>query len=142
VGGAVPPLIFGVAFGNLLQGVPFGYDSKLVSNYGGTFWQLLNPFALLCGVVSTAMITLHGAVYLVHRTEGAIERRAQVAARVAGTVLVAAFSAAGLWVAYGIDGFTITSTVDPGALADPQRRPWCARPAPGSPTTAGSRLPC
>jgi cytochrome d ubiquinol oxidase subunit II len=53
----VPPLIFGVAFGNLLQGVPFHFDNYLVSTYTGSFWALLNPFALLCGVVSSAMIT-------------------------------------------------------------------------------------
>ena len=60
-GGAVPPLIFGVAFGNLLQGVPFHFDANMVPYYTGSFWALLNPFALLCGVVSTAMITAHGA---------------------------------------------------------------------------------
>ena len=74
VGGAVPPLIFGVAFGNLLQGVPFHFDENLVSYYTGSFWALLNPFALLCGVVSTAMITFHGAIYLAHRTESDIQR--------------------------------------------------------------------
>lgn len=119
VGGAVPPLIFGVAFGNLLQGVPFGFDEQLVSRYSGSFWQLLNPFALLCGVVSSAMITMHGAVYLVHRTEGDIQRRAQVAARLAATLLLGAFTAAGVWVAYGIEGYAITSAVDPAAMADP-----------------------
>lgn len=60
----MPPLIFGVAFGNLLQGVPFQFDNYLVSTYTGSFWQLLNPFALLAGVVSSAMITMHGGVYL------------------------------------------------------------------------------
>ena len=49
VGGAVPALIFGVAFGNLFQGVPFQFDDYLVSTYTGSFWQLLNPFALLAG---------------------------------------------------------------------------------------------
>ncbi len=84
VGGAVPPLIFGVAFGNLLQGVPFGFDQNLVSTYTGTFWQLLNPFALLTGVVSSAMITFHGAIYLSHRTEAEIQQRAKRAAVFSG----------------------------------------------------------
>jgi cytochrome d ubiquinol oxidase subunit II len=119
IGGAVPPLIFGVAFGNLLQGVPFSFDANMVSTYSGTFWQLLNPFALLCGVVGTAMITLHGAVYLAHRTDGPIQRRAQGAAGLFGIVLLVAFSAAGLWLANGIDGYVITSAVDPGAAANP-----------------------
>ena len=42
----MPPLIFGVAIGNLLQGVPFGFDDYLISTHTGTFWQLLNPCAV------------------------------------------------------------------------------------------------
>lgn len=120
IGGAVPPLIFGVAFGNLLQGLPFGFDAFLVPHYTGTFWQLLNPFALLAGVVSSAMITMHGGTYLAHRTEGAIQARATKAAVGAALLMVAAFVAAGVWLrSGGIEGYTIASTVDPAALPDP-----------------------
>ena len=119
VGGAVPPLIFGVAFGNLFQGVPFYFDDSLVSYYTGSFWGLLNPFALLCGLVSTAMITLHGAVYLAHRTEGVIQQRAINAATLFGALLIICFAAAGLWLAMGIEGYAITSVVDSGGQADP-----------------------
>ena len=120
VGGFVPPVIFGVAFGNLLQGVPFGFDDMLVSTYTGSFWQLLNPFALLAGVVSSAMITLHGATYLAHRTEGRIQARTVRAGVGAAVVMVAGFAAAGAWLKWGgIDGFVITSAIDPAALPDP-----------------------
>ncbi len=119
VGGAVPPLIFGVAFGNLFLGVPFHFDANLVPYYTGSFWALLNPFALLCGLVSTAMITFHGAIYLMHRTEGAIQRRARLAMLAFGCLLLATFSAAGIWLWQGIDGFAIVSAVDPGALPNP-----------------------
>lgn len=119
IGGAVPPLIFGVAFGNLLQGVPFAFDDRLVSTYTGSFWALLNPFALLTGVVSSAMITFHGGVYLAHRTEGIIQQRAITAARWAGWALLGAFTLAGIWLAIGIEGYRITSVVDPAALPDP-----------------------
>ena len=120
IGGAVPPLIFGVAFGNLLQGVPFQFDDYLVPTYTGSFWQLLNPFALLAGVVSSSMITLHGGIYLVHRTEGAVQRRALQAAVGAAVLMVLAFLGAGLWLRVGgIDGYVITSVVDPAALPDP-----------------------
>jgi len=118
VGGAVPPLIFGVAFGNLLQGVPFHFDERLVSTYTGSFWQLLNPFALLAGVVSSAMITMHGGAYLAHRTEGAIQARAIRAAVAAALVMVVAFVAAGVWL-QGIEGYRITSAIDPAAAPDP-----------------------
>ena len=119
VGGAVPPLIFGVAFGNLLQGVPFHFESTLVSHYTGSFWQLLNPFALLCGVVSTAMITMHGALYLAHRTEGDIQRRARTAALLFGLVMLVGFTAAGIWIAFGDFGYAITSAIDTAAQPDP-----------------------
>ena len=120
IGGAVPPLVFGVAFGNLLQGVPFHFDDYLVSTYTGSFLELLNPFALLTGVVSSAMITLHGGTYLAHRTEGAIQRRAVRGAVAAAGVMVLAFVAAGLWLRWGgIQGFVITSALDPAALPDP-----------------------
>ncbi len=120
VGGAVPPLIFGVAFGNLLQGVPFGYDSYLISTYTGSFWALLNPFALVAGVVSSAMITMHGGMYLAHRTEGAIQQRATRGAVGAALVMVLAFVGAGLWLRLGgIEGYAISSAIDPNGLPDP-----------------------
>ncbi|NDP37919.1 MAG: cytochrome d ubiquinol oxidase subunit II [Rhodoferax sp.] len=118
VGGAVPPLIFGVAFGNLLQGVPFQFDVYLVSTYTGSFWQLLNPFALLTGVVSSTMITMQGGSYLAHRTEGVIQARAIKGAIGAAVVMVLAFVAAGFWL-QAIDGYRITSVINPSGLPDP-----------------------
>lgn len=119
IGGAVPPLIFGVAFGNLFQGVPFTFDDHLVSTYSGSFWALLNPFALLCGIVSTAMITFHGAIYLAHRTQGEIQWRALRAAGFFGGLLLLAFAAAGAWLWLAIPGYVIRSAVDTAALPDP-----------------------
>jgi cytochrome d ubiquinol oxidase subunit II len=120
VGGFVPPVIFGVAFGNLLQGVPFGFDDMLVSTYTGSFWQLLNPFALLAGVVSSAMVTLHGATYLAHRTEGCTQARTVRVGVGAAVVMVVGFASAGAWLKWGgIEGFVITSAIDPAALPDP-----------------------
>ncbi len=119
IGGAVPPLIFGVAFGNLFQGVPFSFDDHLVSTYSGSFWALLNPFALLCGVVSTAMITFHGAIYLAHRTQGEIQWRALRAAGFFGGLMLLAFAAAGGWLWMAIPGYVIQSAVDTAALPNP-----------------------
>lgn len=119
VGGAIPPLIFGVAFGNLLQGVPFHFDNNLASYYTGSFWALLNPFALLCGLVSTTMITFHGAVYLAHRTEGAIGARSRNASYIFGTLLIVTFSLAGVWLWQSIPGYVIETAVSPNALPNP-----------------------
>lgn len=118
VGGAVPPIIFGVAFGNLLQGVPFSFNGYLMPTYTGSFWALLNPFALLAGVVSSAMITLQGATYLAHRTEGIIQTRTVKAGIGAALVMVIGFIAAGVWL-QGIEGYRIASVVLPDALPDP-----------------------
>ncbi|MGT2431127.1 cytochrome d ubiquinol oxidase subunit II [Cupriavidus basilensis] len=85
----MPPLIFGVAFGNLLQGVPFHFDNFMVVTYTGTFWQLLNPFAILTGVVSSAMITMHGGTHFRPPTEGAIQQRAPKATGAAIIAVVA-----------------------------------------------------
>ena len=119
VGGAVPALIFGVAFGNLLQGVPFHLDEMLRAYYTGSFWGLLNPFALVAGVISLAMLTMHGAVWLQLRTEQPIAGRARVWVKRAGLVTIVAFAVAGIWLAMGIDGFRIVSQPPLDAIANP-----------------------
>jgi len=119
VGGSVPALVFGVAFGNLLQGVPFHYDEFLRPYYTGSFWGLLNPFALLAGVVSLTMLVLHGAIYLQMRTDGEVQARARKAATWFGLALLAAFGLAGVWQAYGIEGFRIVTMPDPGSVMTP-----------------------
>jgi len=114
-GSAVPALVFGVAFGNLLQGVPFHYDAELAPHYTGSFFALLNPFALLAGVLSLALLVLHGATYLQLRIEGVLRERAKRAARLAAATVIVAFAAAGLWLVYGIEGYRIVSMPAPGA---------------------------
>ena len=63
-GSAVPALVFGVAVGNVIQGVPFHFEESMMPVYTGSFWALFNPFALLAGVVSLAMMVCHGANFL------------------------------------------------------------------------------
>ncbi len=80
VGGFVPALIFGVAVGKTLQGVPFRLDEDLRIFYDGTFFGLINPFALLCGLLSVAMLVTHGATWLQHEADGAVADRARALA--------------------------------------------------------------
>ncbi len=111
-GGVVPALVFGVAFGNLLQGVPFRIDTDLRILYeGGGLFELLNPFGLLCGLVSLAMLTTHGAVYLTVKSDGVVKERAAAYVKTGTLVTVALFVLAGIWVAFGIDGYAITKTI-------------------------------
>jgi cytochrome d ubiquinol oxidase subunit II len=111
VSGVIPALIFGVAFGNVILGVPFRFDETMRMTYEGTLIGLLNPFALLCGLVSVGMLTLHGGSYIVLKTRGTIaERAVRIAPAVAGAT-IALFVLAGVCVAFGIDGYVITSRI-------------------------------
>jgi cytochrome d ubiquinol oxidase subunit II len=108
VGGAVPSLVFGVAFGNLFLGLPFTFDNSMRSFYDGSFWQLLSPFALLVGVVSLAMLIMHGAAYLQMRTEGELYERSRKATLVTALVTLITFMIAGVCLMFWIDGYVIT----------------------------------
>lgn len=119
IGSFVPPLVIGVAFGNLLQGVPFTVDEYLRLTYTGNFFQLLNPFGLLAGVVSVAMILTQGATYLQMRTTGELHLRARATAQITALVMMVCFILAGVWVVYGIDGYVVTSTIDAHAASNP-----------------------
>lgn len=119
IGSFVPPLVIGVAFGNLLQGVPFHADEYLRLFYTGNFFQLLNPFGLLAGIVSLTMILTQGATYLQMRTTGEVHLRARIAAQISALVMMVGFAVAGLWVIYGIDGYVVTSALDHAAPSNP-----------------------
>ena len=118
IGGLVPALIFGVAFGNLLEGVPFHFDTEVRSFYTGSFWALLNPFAITAGVVSLSMILMHGGVYLQIKTEGDINQRCKTVVTVFSLLTLVVFALAGIWIA-NIDGYQISSTISPNAYSDP-----------------------
>ncbi|MEC9263304.1 MAG: cytochrome d ubiquinol oxidase subunit II [Pseudomonadota bacterium] len=120
--GFVPALIFGVAFGNLLLGVPFELDGNLKATYTGSFFGLLTPFALVAGLVSVAMILNHGATWLQMKTDSFIEVRARAVSVVLSLATVVLFILVGLWVAFGLDGFVVTSTVDTLATSNPLKK--------------------
>ncbi|WP_058913592.1 cytochrome d ubiquinol oxidase subunit II [Entomohabitans teleogrylli] len=119
IGSFVPPLVIGVAFGNLLQGVPFHIDEYLRLYYTGNFFQLLNPFGLLAGIVSASMILTQGATYLQMRTTGELYLRVRATSQIATLVMMVCFVLAGVWVVFGIDGYVVTSTIDHYAASNP-----------------------
>jgi cytochrome bd ubiquinol oxidase subunit II len=117
-GGAVPSLVFGVAIGNVITGVPFHFEDSMLPVYTGSFWALFTPFSLLCGVASLSMLIFHGANYLQLRTVGAMAERARKASLIFGTVLLLVFSVGGVVVS-GMAGYAITSAVEPAAAVSP-----------------------
>jgi cytochrome d ubiquinol oxidase subunit II len=119
IGGFVPALVIGVAFGNLLQGVPFSFDTDLRVTYHGSFFALLNPFAVLCGLVSVSMLAAHGAAFVKMKTDGVIARRASIALRIASLVGVALFLIAGVLVATIIGGYQIVDAAPFDTVANP-----------------------
>lgn len=119
IGGAIPALIFGVAVGNVLQGVPFHYDDSLRPFYTGTFFGLLNPFALLCGLLSVSMLAMHGAYFASVKTEGALQSRLKRAARISAIITSALFIVGGVWVYSGIDGYELTTAIAHDSPSNP-----------------------
>ena len=118
LGGLVPALVFGVAFGNVLLGVPFRFDGMMRLSYTGSFLALFSPFALLSGLVSVAMLTLHGAIWLAGKTEGAVHARARRVVPWAGAALLLLFASAGVW-ATQLDGFVLQAFAGTGGPSNP-----------------------
>lgn len=119
IGGAVPALVFGVAFGNLLEGVPFSFTDDLRVIYTGGFFGLLNPFALLAGVVSLSMLAMHGGTFLQIRSTGNVLDRACRATVICALVYMAAFALAGIWIVFGIHGYQVHAMPDANQTLTP-----------------------
>lgn len=117
-GGFIPPVIFGVAFGNLLQGVPFQLSDLLIPTYTGGFFALLNPFALVCGLVSLFMVVLQGATWLQMKTTDALHVRARNVAQLCALLTTVLFVAAGFWV-QNLEGFVVVSEAANQAASNP-----------------------
>jgi cytochrome d ubiquinol oxidase subunit II len=119
VGGFVPALVFGVAMGNVLLGVPFHFDDTLRIHYSGGFFALLSPFAVLCGLVSVAMLVAHGASMLVLKTDGPVALRARRLGSLAAMATAVLFVLAGVWVAKGVDGYAVVGAAVTDAASNP-----------------------
>lgn len=139
VSGFIPALLFGVAMGNVLQGVPFHLTEDLQSLYTGYFFQLLNPFALLAGIVSLSMMVMHGAAWLCVKAEGPVAARARTFGAWAALITITTFILAGIWLLIGIEGYRFVNEVDYSGPSNPlfnevvregtwlityQERPW------------------
>lgn len=125
--GLIPPVVFGVAFGNLFKGVPFFLDGSLkphyvpmdgISGWFGGLIGLLNPFALLCGIVSLAMLITQGGIFLAAKTQDSIQRRARYAVYTALSLWLIAFISGGLWVGH-LEGYQILQAIDHSGPSNP-----------------------
>ncbi|MBB2671821.1 UNVERIFIED_ORG: cytochrome d ubiquinol oxidase subunit II [Rhizobium esperanzae] len=119
IGGFVPALIFGVAVGNVLQGVPFRFADDMRIFYEGSFFALLNPYALLCGLLSVAMLTMHGAAWLVLKASGPVAERARSCGSIAALAAIVLFALGGLFLWIGVGGYRIASDISPIGPSNP-----------------------
>ena len=113
-GSWVPAVLWGVAFANIVAGVPIDADG----NFTGTLFTLLNPFGLLGGIVTATLFALHGANFLALRTEGEIRERARTTSRQLGPVAVVAGGLFLVWnqLAHGTTWTWLTVAIAAGAL--------------------------
>jgi cytochrome d ubiquinol oxidase subunit II len=122
VGGFVPALVFGVAVGNVLSGAPFRLDSDLRAVFDGSFLGLFTPFTLICGLLSVAMLVLHGSAWLAIKVEhGAVHDRARTFGTVAAIASLALFAVGWAFVTFGDIGYRLVGTVDHAGPSNPLR---------------------
>lgn len=119
VGGFVPALICGVAVGNVIQGVPFRLTPEMYIYYDGSFFELLNPFAVLCGLVSVSMLVAHGAAWLRIKTDGVLAERARTIGSIAMLITIVLYALAGVVLWQWIEGYSITSVINTTGPSNP-----------------------
>lgn len=123
VSGALPMFVFGAAFGNVIQGVGYHYlwNGQYVLDQS-FIWYLLNPFAILAGLLSVSLAVQQGAAMLMIRAEEPIYGRAKRYGSNAGLIAAVLFVIGGVWTRF-IAGYFYTGTVDYGGPASPLNGP-------------------
>ena len=119
IAGTVPPLIFGIAVGNLLLGLPFEFDADLRPAFEGSFFGLFHPFAIICGLLGVLVFAMHGAAYLMLRTSLKVYVRARDLLNYLPLAVIALFALNGLILLLFVDGYQITSQIDPAGPSNP-----------------------
>src|ERR1019366_3134688 len=106
---------------NLFLGVPFNFDGDLRFQSTISLFGLLNPFALLVGIVSLGMIVLHGAAWLNLKTEDAVQARARRLMPYTAFVFIVCFALAGLWLSH-LQGYHIVGQLDHDGPSNPMTK--------------------
>jgi len=119
VGGTVPAVVLSLAAGNLMLGLPFDLDAELRSTYDGGLFDLFTLFPLLCVLVGVSLCLMHGATFLHWRTENVLAERAQKIIQLSSLAFIALFVLAGIYIAFGVEGYKVTSAIDTTITANP-----------------------
>src|SRR3990167_436400 len=119
IGGIVPAIIFGLLIGNVILGVPFYFDNSLRFFYTGSFFDLFSPFACWCGFTSLAMLIMHGGLYIAIKTDSSLRERALFWSRSMALVFIFLFALGGIWIAYKVHGYWVTSAINTQDFSNP-----------------------
>jgi cytochrome bd ubiquinol oxidase subunit II len=123
VGGVLPSVVFGVAFGLMLTGIPYHFDSDLRIVMDGGILDAVSAFSVLAGLVSLAMLMMHGAAFLNCKTDDAILlERIRKALRWSAIATIVLFVLAGIWIALGVHGMQVTSIGDINGALNPTQK--------------------
>ena len=114
--GMFPSLVFGIAFGNLLVGIPFYIEDDGGLAFHGTMWNLLNLFSLSVGLLCVSLFITQGAIFLQMHTEGDLKKRAKKGVFWFTFTSLLLFLGIAYWVTL-LDGYHITSEIFPDELA-------------------------
>ncbi len=129
VGSALPALLWGVAFGNIVRGVPIDAHQQ----FTGTFLTLLNPYALLGGLTTLLLFGFHGALFLGLRTSGELRERALAYASGLSVPVIGVAGLFAVWtqLAHGTAWTWIAVAAAAGALVMAARAAWARREGAG-----------
>jgi cytochrome bd ubiquinol oxidase subunit II len=108
----------GLICGNQLKGVPFHFDSDMQIFFLGSFWEQLNPFALLVSASSVALFMMYGSIYLQIQNSTHLSGTHQRMIFKSGFAFLVLFALAGLWISH-LEGYHISSEVFSGAASNP-----------------------
>jgi cytochrome bd ubiquinol oxidase subunit II len=112
ISGFLPSFLFGVVIGNMFLGIDFTFDEFMVIRSGDTsLISFLSPFALLCGLFTLLVITMHGAAFLQLRTEGDIRASCRKVLKLVPILVVVLFILIAFYVT-SINGFNVIESID------------------------------
>ncbi len=110
--GFLPALLSGVAVGNVIQGISYEFDKATFSVVVyTTFLELLNPYAILIGLISVTMLFMHGSIYVCIKTEDPIQSRTHSLARFFGILFLLLYLVASFWTFKYLNGYKIVSPI-------------------------------
>jgi len=118
-GGIIMALVYGVAVGNVILGIPFQFDDDLRIFYSGDTLQFFTLFPIMVGLLSLTMLITHGAIYIGLKTNTPILDKACRTYKFFSILTILFFCIIGIWVLFGMEGYQVQSLIDYDKASNP-----------------------